>query len=385
MMHTKKKKSKFALVVCSVLWLWVFCAILSPVAQAQGWRSRYQSRKIVLKTLGSTPIEISPQGASVPTASSIAIQDNTGGSTDMLHIRATPATAMADGYGMLKLTAEGTASNWAVGSHFIQIVTPNSNNPGVLEVEKTGVGTIFRILNNGGIEVASNVSFTGGGSLVSTVNGNITLLPNGTGDVILLGVPNVVGDLTSPDLGSPTNDDLEVTGRLKVHGDLYIAGALRPLAQVYADNGNISGRYGYGFDVQPGGGSKLSWLGMSEEVTIPVGEGNTPVVTSVNNLAPVNSIIKAVAVRVTQAPGGGATVVSVGRTGGNTDEFIDDISTALTTTGNSVANNDGALAAEDMWNASATTFEITTDADVTDTDMKLRIVIWYEQIIEPTS
>ncbi|NOQ21623.1 MAG: hypothetical protein GQ565_03090 [Candidatus Aegiribacteria sp.] len=123
-----------------------------------------------------------------------------------------------------------------------------------------------------------------------------------------------------------------------------------------------------------------------EEVTIPVAAGNTPVVVSSGNLAPANSVIKAVAVRVTQAPGGGATVVSVGRSGGgNTDEFIDDISTALGTTGNQVANSDGSLTYALMMNASADTFTVTTDADVTGSDMKIRIVVWYEQITVPSS
>jgi hypothetical protein len=136
------------------------------------------------------------------------------------------------------------------------------------------------------------------------------------------------------------------------------------------------------------GGDNGSYFGtysITEEVTIPVGSGNTPVVESTGNLAPANSIIRAVAVRVTDAPGGGATVVAVGRTGGgNTDEFIDDISTALTTTGNLAANSDGTLTFTNMLNASAATLTVTTDADVTGDEMKLRIVVYYDLITVPT-
>jgi hypothetical protein len=224
---------------------------------------------------------------------------------------------------------------------------------------------------------------------VTTANGNITLLPNGSGITI-------VGDAGSTSHSLAANDDLFISGQVEVDGEAwfdtttyhygtgYFYHALPVMCRPSVANSAFLIRN------QPSHvsfGSAIFDMSMiAEEVTVAVGEGNTPVVASSSNLAPANSIIKAVSCRVTQAPGGGATVVAVGRTnGGNTDEFIDDISTAVDTTGNSVANNDGALTHDDMWNASADTFTVTTDADVTGTDMKIRIVVWYEQIVAPTA
>jgi hypothetical protein len=134
------------------------------------------------------------------------------------------------------------------------------------------------------------------------------------------------------------------------------------------------------------GGSKGSFLGIksiTELVTIPVGQGSTGVATS-GNLAPVNSRLLEAVVRVTQAPGGGATTLDMGVTGGNLDGMIDGISTAVDTTGNSVANNDG-VQTYPIENASATTLTLTTDADVTGTDMIVRVVVWYRDVVAPTS
>jgi len=45
--------------------------------------------------------------------------------------------------------------------------------------------------------------------------------------------------------------------------------------------------------------------------------------------------------------------------------------------------NDTVLVPADMWQAADDTFTFTTDADVTGTDMILRIVVWYERITAP--
>lgn len=187
------------------------------------------------------------------------------------------------------------------------------------------------------------------------------------------------------------NDDLFVSGRLEVDNTAYFDSSVVFGSTISASSAAVGLRYvnfndAHSVAFQSSSGSQITRKEIDEEVTIPVGSGNTPVVVSSSNLAPENSVIKGVAVRVTQAPGGGATVVSVGRTnGGNADEFIDDISTAAGTTGNSAANSDGTLTYTNMLQAAADTFDITTDADVTGTDMKIRIVVWYEQITAPTS
>jgi len=241
-----------------------------------------------------------------------------------------------------------------------------------------GTLTVSGILAvTGNQTLGGNLTLTAGGIINTTANGSITLLPNGSGITI-------VGDAGTTSHSLATNDDCLITGKLEVDGYSYFDGGVA----YYGDcsfNGSIISSLRLNYVATGSSSGILSVRAISEIVTIPVGSGNTPVVASSANLAPANSIIKAVTCRVTQAPGGGATVVSVGRTGGNTDEFIDDISTALGTTGNSVANNDGALVAEDLWNTTATTFDVTTDADVTGTDMKIRITVWYEQITAPTS
>lgn len=134
-------------------------------------------------------------------------------------------------------------------------------------------------------------------------------------------------------------------------------------------------------------GSKGAFLGIksiTELVTIPVGQGATPVVLSAGNLAPANSRILEAAVYVTQQPGGGATTLDVGITGGNLDGLIDGIAVTTGTDGNSVANNDG-VQTFPVENAAATTLTLTTDADVTGTDMIVRVVVWYRDVVAPTS
>jgi ATP-dependent protease HslVU (ClpYQ) peptidase subunit len=134
------------------------------------------------------------------------------------------------------------------------------------------------------------------------------------------------------------------------------------------------------------GGSKGSFAGLksiTEELTIAVGQGAAGVTTS-GNLAPANADIRSTVVRVTQAPGGGATTFDVSVTGSaNPDELIDALSTALNTTGTSQANNDGTQLP--IQNGSATTLTVTTDANVTTSDMKVRIVTFYENFTPPTA
>jgi hypothetical protein len=55
------------------------------------------------------------------------------------------------------------------------------------------------------LALGGNITLTGGGSIVTTANSNITLLPNGTGIT-------VIGDAGTTDHSLNTNDDLLVTG-----------------------------------------------------------------------------------------------------------------------------------------------------------------------------
>jgi len=209
-----------------------------------------------------------------------------------------------------------------------------------------------------------------------------------------------IGNAGATSQGLVNNDDLFVSGKLEVdarayfdagfysyvQARLYGSALFWASAEFYSTAsfaGNMTLGWDFYLDHSGSAGSSLRSPTQVEELTIAVGTGAAGVNTAAN-LAPVNSIITAVAVRVTQAPGGGATVFDIGRTGGNTDEFIQNLAVALNTTGNSAANGDGVNAGP-VHNAAANTLVVTTDANVTITDMKVRIVTWYDQIIEPTS
>ncbi|GAI07214.1 unnamed protein product, partial [marine sediment metagenome] len=63
-------------------------------------------------------------------------------------------------------------------------------------------------------------------------------------------------------------------------------------------------------------------------------------------------------------------------------EFIDGIATALGTTGTFVANHD-AVTIWPILNEIDRTLTLTTDANVTISDMKVRIVVFYQQEVPP--
>jgi hypothetical protein len=125
-----------------------------------------------------------------------------------------------------------------------------------------------------------------------------------------------------------------------------------------------------------GSGAYVAIKGITETVTIPVDSGLDPVVLSTGNLAPANSIIFGATARVTQAPGGGATTIDIGVTGsGNLDTLVDGMSTAATTTANTAANGDGTQLP--LTNAAAAKVTLTTDADVTVSDMIVKVTVYY--------
>jgi len=133
-------------------------------------------------------------------------------------------------------------------------------------------------------------------------------------------------------------------------------------------------------------GAQLNTKSIAEELTIPVANGNTPAVATTGNLAPAGSLITGVVWRVTQAPGGGATTLDIGRTsGGNLDEFTDGASCdVLGETGTNLINGDTVHTGTQR-NISADTLTVTTDADVTGSIMKIRIVVFYQDLTAPTT
>jgi len=133
-------------------------------------------------------------------------------------------------------------------------------------------------------------------------------------------------------------------------------------------------------------GSLCTIKSITEEVTIPVGSGADPNVDTSGNLAPAGSVIVGLSFRVTDAPGGGATELDIGITGGgDLDDFIDGASCdILGETGDNYTNGDSDHIGF-VRNASATTLTLTTDSDVTGDEMKVRIVVFYYDLTAPTS
>jgi len=179
---------------------------------------------------------------------------------------------------------------------------------------------------------------------------------------------------------SPTA--LGVEGTSEFDGTVWCDGLLIA-AQSQATTGfTANGTGTYVTFAQANAGSMKMYTAQ-QIITIPVWSGNTPAVESTIQI-PADAVVFGVTCRVTTAPGGGATTLDIGRTGGNTDEFVDGISTALGTTGTSSSDGDGTFAGP-LVNASATTVTLTTDADVTGSDMKVRVQIYVCSLTPPSS
>jgi hypothetical protein len=290
---------------------------------------------------------------------------------------------------------------------------------------KTIIGGIKKIFHgdvaiNGNAELGGDFTLQEGGTIRSSDGGDIVIAPTS-------------GGITKIGTGTPSElideGGAYVTNLLEVDGETYLNGGILVISngtngQFYV--GPISRFYGSsdGFEIQPGGSSQgVFWSGggftwgsnifatnpgaenfllegdfrkwgkngslcslkaLMEEVTISVGQGSSGIATALN-LSPGNSRIKQVMTRITQAPGGGATTLDVGRTsGGNLDEYADGTSVAIDAT--TIADNDGdGNTAMPHWNASDDTLTLTTDSDVTVSDMKVRVVVFYEEYTTPTS
>jgi len=120
---------------------------------------------------------------------------------------------------------------------------------------------------------------------------------------------------------------------------------------------------------------------ISEIITIPVGQGAAGVWGS-QSLGKGASIILSVISRITQAPGGGATCVDIGRAG-NIDEFLEAGTVGLGDTSLSAEDGDGVNLGP-VFNGTDCVFKVTTDANVTGTDMKIQITSFYLKQYPPT-
>jgi hypothetical protein len=153
-------------------------------------------------------VEISPQGAAVPTASSLAIQDNST-SGDIVYIMSTPA---ASGTADI-VTIEANNNTWT-GGNVLYLISGDSNCNFLRCTNAAGASERFTITQAGNVEMAGDLEFIAGGSITTSSNGNLTLLPNGTGITI-------IGDAGTTSHSLASNDDLFVTGKFEVDGAAY--------------------------------------------------------------------------------------------------------------------------------------------------------------------
>lgn len=130
------------------------------------------------------------------------------------------------------------------------------------------------------------------------------------------------------------------------------------------------------------GGHKLTRYFISENLIIPIGQGSLGVNTT--NFIPAGAIIHHIDWHVILAPGGGATVWEACRIGSANQEIADaGTLIAVNTKGNSVLNADGNMPINSV-QVAATGVTVTTDADVTVSDMIIRFILVYDIIGEPT-
>lgn len=127
-------------------------------------------------------------------------------------------------------------------------------------------------------------------------------------------------------------------------------------------------------------GALAFFVQVTEEITVAVGQGAAGVWGALS-LNPADSIILGVVTRITQAPGGGATLVSVGRSV-NIDEYVDDGTVALGDTANSAVDGDGVNAGP-IYNDTSRVMKVTTNLDVTVSDMKIRVTTFYIKFYAP--
>ena len=205
------------------------------------------------------------------------------------------------------------------------------------------------------VNVDGDVTLTGGGTITSTANGDILLKPHGTGLV-------EIGDDASPSYVTGDNGQLFVSDKFEVASTAYMIGSTYFYGSIlrYANNGTW----------------QVTDEAFTELVTIPVGQGAGGVVSS-TNIVPAYSRVTGSMVRVTQAPGGGASTFTIGITGGAADNLITTTSTASDTTSKRMPDTEN--------NGASTTITITTDSNVTGSDMVVRVVLFADYNNAPTS
>jgi len=203
--------------------------------------------------------------------------------------------------------------------------------------------------------------------------------PNALGDWQILppaGQITQIGDAGLTANGLISQDDFFVTGNMEVRDELYVTGVTTLFNDLWLEPAANLRMYGQHNE-------STRYARTSEQITIPVGQGLAGIL-SAGNMCPNHSVILGAVGRVIQAPGGGATLFDVGRNLVGPAEFANNVAVALNTTFTSPADGDGSNAGP-VHNAADTKIKITTDANVTGTDMELRIAVFYMRMYPPES
>ncbi len=218
----------------------------------------------------------------------------------------------------------------------------------------------------------------GGNGRVSGFKPSCRIKPNAIGDWQILppaGSCLQVGDGT-PGEFCTTNDDFYVTGNAEIQNMLYVHSQTHLYGTLFlTETANLA--------MAGGSGESCIYSRLQEEITIPVGQGSGLGIQSTDFMLRADSVIIAVVARVTQAPGGGATIWNVGQIS-NLDQFIAGKSVALGTTGTSAGDNDGADPGP-PYQAAAAKIKVNTNVDVTGSDMKVKVTVFYMQMFPPDS
>ncbi len=197
---------------------------------------------------------------------------------------------------------------------------------------------------------------------------------NADGDWQILPPPGQIvkiGDAAGALVPPADNDDLLVTGKLAAIGQVACGGGF----QIEGDT-RIIGRVAYN-SIGIVNNEQMTIRMRQEEITIPVGAGAAGH-PSVSEMFQGHTIILMVYARITQAPGGGPAVYSLYRTGIAGDLLLENqfvtMGSKAEMTGGSDGTHDGPF-----FNYQAKTCVIKTNANVTGSDMKIRVGITYMQ------
>lgn len=158
--------------------LLAFCLVTNSYAQIGRRSDPFATASIEGTSVGDeTPLTylgISPTGATLPTASSLAIQDNSTSGTQFYQ-KSTPGSSSSAT--MMLLEADGT--NWATNSEVLAL-SSDSSNCDPLRIF-SGSSEYLRISRYGTI---TGVQGAQGLTVATLSNGDITLAPNGSGNVV---------------------------------------------------------------------------------------------------------------------------------------------------------------------------------------------------------